>query len=237
MFSREKPEIHVMKAYFLPSDTNEAGFARLLDTIFPALSRMKPEKYSINYGRERPVSKLLNDVRLMSFGELEYFDIVAADGSLLVTIGRPFPSATNLLQLMLVGPNGTDLDLEARLFQNLSDVMELQYGYVRNLRADYLPTTERKLKRSLFGNVTTEVIATEDDWLISPGGVRGGAIKGFYPLNYWQDAVLQKITQMGIVLPSGLCIAKNLYLYGPEQQLSMIARNPQVAKYLRFGAN
>lgn len=236
MFLGRKNSVNLVKAYFTPLNMGGETLGSFLTEMACLLSMPEAAKYSINYAPEKSVERLLSDARSIPLNDLEYFDLVGAEGQLLLTIAKKkFRDATTpMFELASVRNFNPNFRCEAGIFDHLSGAVRLHYGYARPLREDYLPITEKKMRRSLFGGVSTNVGLPTDDWLFNPARIADGAFKGFYPLNYWRAASLKLMADNVITLPSSIRVATDLYFLNEVSQETLVDSNPTLAQFMRF---
>jgi len=122
-----------------------------------------------------------------------------------------------------------------KLFAWISNRFHLHYGYQRFLRSDYLPTTETKIKKSIFGSVKVDVPKIEDSWLFNPSKVTlEGAIKGIYPINFWNDKVSGNLTDIGFYLPSNHIVKAGVVAFSDVECLEIYKKNSKYVEYIHF---
>jgi hypothetical protein len=93
--------------------------------------------------------------------------------------------------------------LSARaLLRRLQAEFGLSYAYARHMNPDLSAISETAIRRTLLGGISSVVHLRERVWLCTEGSVVDGAVRGFYPLNFWNDHARATLQRMGVVLDS-----------------------------------
>lgn len=200
------------------------------------LSGRNPSTFSLNYKKDRGIECLGRSLIKLREGELEYLDICDDLGEVVVNIGVVFAYLDLkqvIYKLTFVKEFDNSFEKEKVLYSECAALGEIVYGYTRFLRDDFIPTTESKLKKGLFGGVSSQGVKEETKWLIHPKEILSGAIKGFYPLNYWNDITFSIAQQHANNLFDSEQRKGNVLVIDRQSQ-QKLSSNPLLKKYTHF---
>jgi hypothetical protein len=200
------------------------------------LSGRNPSTFSLNYKEDRDIKCLENSLLKLREWELEYLDICDDLGEVIVNIGVAFAYLDLkqvIYKLTFVKEFDNSFEKEKVLYNECSAFGEIVYGYTRFLRDDFIPTTESKLKKGLFGGVSSQGVKEETKWLIHPKEILSGAIKGFYPLNYWNNIAFSVAQQHANNLFDSQQRKRSVFVMDSQSQRKL-SSIPLLKKYTHF---
>lgn len=202
-FGKAKPGYTLTKFYFLPDLNGPVDFDWFSANIFPHCNEL-PVEYSVNYGKDRKIALLKSGVKI-TYCDLEAFDCSGASGEIVFSLGRAGSAFCDqndcaVFECFVVSNDPLLSDAGIKILEAAQSQLALQYGYVRSLPASFSPVSEKKIKSGFFGqSITVEPV--ERRWMLDPNELEEGAIKGIYPINYWQTSVRTKLETIGFRLP------------------------------------
>ncbi|QDQ28437.1 hypothetical protein FNU76_19895 [Chitinimonas arctica] len=236
-FSKRKPPVCVTKLYFDCPLGEEVDFS----VVKSALGELAEPavRYAINFAQFQPMSTLHSSNAQMKYEDLEDLDIVGQDGKSILSLGRAGKAfrADTLYECVLVDSQ-VDTGASKNLFERLLSLFDVKYGYSRFLGGDFLPATEEKMKTGLFSSVSIRVGMVEDAWMVSPGEMDSGAIKGLYPINFWNKKAETKIKEIGLILPESCGELSGVVAFSAQEQKQIIASNSKkFGRHIHFGTD
>lgn len=231
MFFKKKKVKNISHILFSTIHEDSLPIARILE-----LSDKHAYDFSVNFGKDRKIETLVNELQTISLYEIEDLAIYDSDGNLIVGFQMSFAfldSAKPIYQLVFVRSFDISFTAEIKLFNIAEDLGFICYGYARLLREDYCPVSEIKIKKGLFTD-TLDYIKESDQWLINPKQLCNGAFKAFYPLNYFNPKTLNVLKEhIGDIKltshPQNDCI----FLIDESTQKQLL-KNRALKKYLHF---
>jgi len=194
-----------------------------------------PHTGSVNYGPEQPWPVCGNRLIDMPIGSVECVLVLDSEGELVAGLALDLPresSARNFLCTVVTSVPIEDLRRNDP-FEKVRAVSTVEYAYARSLPADISPISETRMKRSWLGAVRTAVPPRGSDWICKSADVVDGAIKGLYPVNYWNGQVRNRIELLGIILPTDLP-RKGLAIMSPSQLKDVQVANPDFGRYVYY---
>jgi hypothetical protein len=234
-FTKKRAAVNLTKLYF-SCDLATPVHVAFIRELF-ATCQFAPFRYSVNYGVARDIAVFGGSEFYMTFGDLEDLDVTDINGSTVGGLGRAGKAFSTIGLFECVVVNG-DSDLGdglPALLDRISSRFNPHYGYSRVLRSDYLPATESKLKRGILGSVMVNVGKVEDAWLFDPSGFEAGAIKGVYPVNFWNEKVPARLNSIGFHLPQKRVGETGVVAFNEAECKEISHHNAKYAKYMHFG--
>lgn len=234
MIFRTKSNINLIKLYFSPRSEDDSVDLRKILDICEISSSAPGSRFSVNYGEDRDVSTYVDS---LSYKNLEYLTVIDERGQLLLAVGQAFRSVgrKTMFECTVVRSHDDTFNKETKIFNAFSSAFNLYYGYGRVLREDYFPTTETKIKKTLFGNVTVDVRKPEAGWMFNPHDIREGAVKGIYPINFWSEPALKKMIGDGVNLPDSMKGRENIYFFDIDERRRLISTSAKHSQFFHFG--
>ena len=235
MFFKNKTKYNVTKAYFLVTDGNSINLSSLVDT-FLQHSTYEATHFSINYDEIRDIRLFLQEKEALSTEQLENLDFYDASSRPVLTVNKVFSYLEldfSVMEFTSLTSFDEGFEKEIQLFNCDSVAETVTYGYSRVLNGDYLPVTEEKVKKGLFGGTSTSIGSEEAKWLVHPKDIAEGAIKGYYPLNYLNDKGFSVAQQNADILFDSQQRKGNILLVDKQSQ-QKLSRKPVLKKYTHF---
>lgn len=237
MFLRKnKIAAYGLSKFYFFADSGEAVNFESIRADFLTACLGLPINFSLNYASDRSISSLDKFTHNMTYGDLEAFDCSDENGSIVFSLGRAgsafgSESTLTLFECFVVSPEATSFEREILVMQKFAQLFSLYYGYIRRLPADFSPASEVRIKTGFFSK-SVQVQRIQDSWILDPKTLIEGAIKGFYPINFWRENVLCKLSPLGfdlaVTVPRGGGIVQF-----DEAELRRLQRNhPQYEKYI-----
>ena len=149
--------------------------------------------YELNYqsGRRFNIAVLENDLSSLAAGDFEHLSVMERQGAKGLHVGswfRPL-GISDVYQYLFAYRSPADFAAEFQsLATTLGSIGALLTGYGRTLTENFEPANESRMKRTWFGNLTTDKgLDPIAEWLEHPRGILQGATKGIYGLNLISD--------------------------------------------------
>lgn len=235
MFFKSKIKYNITKVYFLVTDATSINLNGLVDT-FLQYSEFEATQFSTNYGELRDVELFSKERENLSAEELESLNVFDANGRPVLTVNKVFSYLEldfSILEFTALTGVDEGFEKEIQLFRSSFVAGVATYGYSRVLRSDYLPVTEEKIRKGLFGGISTSIGSEEAKWLVPPKEIGKGAIKGFYPLNYWNESAFSIAQQNANNLFDNQQRKENTILINKQSQQEL-SRKHHLKKYTHF---
>jgi hypothetical protein len=233
MFSQKtSPNLSLLKLFVTPNQGCSASeFANAVLKMQSGL----PLKATLNYGPEVAWSSLAERLARTSLAAVEHLLVLGSDSEVMVSLSleREVEGLPAQFSCMVVTQESIERLGEGDPFAHARSVGTVEYGYARALSPDMSPVSETKVKRSLFGTVSVTVPPRRSDWLCKSEPVVHGAIKGLYPINYWNERVHAVVRTEHIVLPHELP-KHGLVKFSQYQLKQAQIDNPQCSRYVHF---
>ncbi|QDQ28439.1 hypothetical protein FNU76_19905 [Chitinimonas arctica] len=228
IFKKALPQ-NLTKLYLAIDPTSKVDFQWLADSIFECLAS-KPVAYAVNYGADKNISKFQGAI---SAGGVEYLEVLDTTGALLLTIGKWAigKNEPDLYQCMVVGRLDEHYVSELKIMKRFAIDQDLVYGYSRELRSDYNPASETRIKRGFFSTETKS--ESSNVWMFNSQEMLAGSVKGVYPVNYWRTLAIEKLQNVGFSLPKTIA-GEGVYLFNAAQQQEIARENQQFLNFVRF---
>lgn len=207
----------------------------LVDT-FLQYSAYKASYFSINYNKVKDIRFFLKEIEAPSTEQLENFYFHDASRRPVLTVNKVFSYLElnfSVLEFTSLSSFDEGFEKEIQLFNCDSVAKTVTYGYSRFLSGDYLPVTEEKVKKGLFGGASTLIGSEEANWLVHPRFIAEGAIKGYYPLNYLNDKAFSVAQQNADYLFDGQQRKGNIVLIDIQSQRKLSSKSP-LKKFTHF---
>lgn len=237
MFFSEKPAIKLTKLYFsILLDGNIENIRSMVNEIL-SVGVETPFKFSLNYGRDFDISELNSGINQIEYENLEYLEILGRSGRQIVVISQPFKKFKLdclIFECFFISACENKFANEIILMEKICKFIELHYAYARNLRIDYLPSNEKKIKRNVWGGNTVTVNRVEDEWFVDPKEILNGAFKKIYIFNYWTKKTLNKISNLGVVIPFKNTNNSPIYFFDGKDRNDLIEKNKKFKNLFVF---
>ena len=232
---RNTESVCVTKAYVVAELSQKVDFAWIAANILAPFVDV-PTRYCLNYGKETEFSSARFASLSRAVEDLESLLIIDSAGEVPFIIGSVFSSdeARATLEFVLVAKRTDDFTDGVEALRRISSKFKLAYGYCRTLRANFSPLSEAGIKKGVFGS-TLSVEKASDAWLLDPHGITNGAIKGIYPVNFWQNNVLGKLSGIGLELPQASAGGADIIQFDNAMREEVLKKNPRFARYIHFG--
>lgn len=195
-----------------------------------------PSKVAINYGSRVHGISTLGKKRL-EYSDLESLIFLDISDEIVLSFSKNFIKSTRenaIFECVIVANGQENFGRASQIISCFSKYFELHYAYSRMLSDAFDPTTETKIKRSLFGGTTVQVPRREDEWLMCFDEIRNGSIKGIYPINYWGEKSIDLLEALNLKLPTLIKNDGNPYHFNEAEQKFIIDNNINFKKFLRF---
>lgn len=235
MFFKSKIKYNVTKAYFLVTETNSLNLDSLFDT-FLQYSDSEVVQFSLNYEEAKEIKCFSQKKVALCVEQLESLDFYDVKSRAILTVNKVFTYLNfkfSVLEFTVVNSFREDFKKEVQLFKDISSAGDLVYGYSRVLRSDYLPITENKVQKKLFGGISVTVESEEAKWLVHPEGIEQGAIKGLYPLNYLNDQAFSILQEYSGGFFDSQDSAGNILLIDQQSQ-KKLSNISSLEKFMHF---
>lgn len=230
MLFQKKKSINLTKLFFTLDSNLIITVDWLAENIFPYCKSL-PINASRNFKHEKNISTL-NGIVNFSLTDIIYFSNQFDNDVLKIGKCLRMSKKLELFDCKIVSNFDPLFIHEQEMINKIQSRFNLLYGYSRQLREDYSPVGETKINKGFFGiSVKTE---SPDVWLMKPNELEEGAVKGIYPVNYWNDVAVSRLKEVGFQLPNSYSSSNNLYSFNVEQQQEIIKLNPQLSSFLRF---
>lgn len=162
-----------------------------LDLVYSLLSKY-PDNYEINYGKKQWKSKKGFESGILKVKEYKIFDFSASfsqsksyicmGNSILNVIETSIPNKSVIDIEIAIPSSSSDTDKIMSFLEHLFTFFSYDYGYIVELADNFDFSTERKIKKKLFGyEVTIEEI--DKIWRFHSVGINHGFLKNIYPVN------------------------------------------------------
>ncbi|MGH9509738.1 MAG: hypothetical protein ACRD2M_07370, partial [Terriglobales bacterium] len=122
----------------------------------------------------------------LRFGDLERLFVSNEPRNKSLTVLDYGAHCENLYEVSLVVPTSFDVVGLMRDVVAASTIAKVVYGYGRTLAGGVDPSTEQKIKRSLFGTESISVAPVSVEWMVPPSK-REQMMKGVYAYNLIAD--------------------------------------------------
>ena len=230
LFARQPAPANVtlLNAWCSPfDDMMQVGAMR--DFVDALLAFVAPAAIAseINFGSARSIAGLLRGLGTMRSRDVESLIVSDERGAgvlNIVLITSSLGSAPPVFNVLAVFPCG------APAADEMLDVLaayRIHYAYIRELSGEFSPQSETRIRRSLFGGVSVKVDGSFNHWLVPDRDVRGGAVRGIYPVNVLSDVALQRLAATGLGLPASLPRrGGTVWRLSAEDKAELLRRNP-----------
>ncbi|TGV02132.1 hypothetical protein [Flavivirga rizhaonensis] len=160
--------------------------------LFYSTQLSYPNDYEINYGQKEWKTKKSFDNGISKIKEFDISDFAATFSESLsyLSIGNDIlnvdessiPDKSMVSVEIALPSSSIDIDKMTSFFKDLYAFFQYEYGYVVELTEDFSFTTERKIKKKLFGHeVSVEKI--DKIWQFHSVGINHGYLKKVYSIN------------------------------------------------------
>lgn len=179
---------------------NEGSWPHFIQCVerFIEVSSLELKEFSINFQSNTPYNLSQFKKRAINFdvNKVESLRLESLDGGLGIYLNSEFKylNVDGVYELNFVTLN-TGIELEnmfLKISNELCDICNVLYGYGRELNEKLDPTTENKIKTSLFGNKSVTIDKAVDVWMESPKEIMEGSAKGIYQHNLISNKKLDR---------------------------------------------
>lgn len=151
-----------------------------------------PDNYEVNYGKKQWKSKKGFNLGISKLDKKEIYNVIASFSNSktyfsisnsVLNISSDFIPNKSMVTIEIAVPKlSIDFNQLISFLSGLYNIFEYDYGYIVELNEDYDFSTEKKIKKKLFGQ---EISIEEIDkiWRFHSVGINYGFLKNVYPIN------------------------------------------------------
>jgi hypothetical protein len=221
-----RPDCQLTRVFF---KCTRLGIANLLQL---AAQIDTPKSFCLNYEESRGIQQLNNREFL---DDLEYLYVDGKHQDQLLTCSM-VPGTSDLFELALWSDK-SDESSPLRHLDACRSFVDVIYGYSRRVARNFSITNETRARTTLFGSVVLRVKPYHDSWMMPVKDLSRGAVKGIYPMNFWNANVLGRLAALGINLAPYSSPSEGIFVFDKAAQALMLQQNPMQKKFLRFDPN